>query len=210
MQEFLLGAAAAAGQERQQRAARLSRGSGSGRRGGPGEAYVGLPGLGRQANADVRAPLRLDFQRQGAACGRAAERNADLEVAAVNVTLTEKLIFVEDARRQLRFAERHPGIQAAEAEAVLVHVVAVGHLPAQHQFVAARLRGVAERLLGAQQRRFGGRELRRQHREHQQEQSEHEYFALTHQEEPATLARTQSRYSSSPPNTGTATTSGSS
>jgi hypothetical protein len=51
---------------------------------------------------------------------------------------------------QLRFAEFHCGIEAAETEALLVQVVAVGHLPAQHD-LAVRLGGVAESLLGAQQ-----------------------------------------------------------
>ncbi len=188
-QELALPRAAAAAEEGQQRAAAV-RGAGGcdrcagadghagGRQARSGVAQLGAPGLRRQADADVRTALGLDFDRQGRSGRRPLHRDPDLEGPAMNVPLAEELVLVQDAGRQDRSAEFDGRVQAAEAEAVLVHVIAVGYLPAQYDFPPASLARVTEGLLGAQQSRLGGGGLGRQRREQEQQYSDHGVASL--------------------------------
>ena len=114
-----------------------------------GEAQRGLRLHRHVADADVRAALRSHLQVQGT---RALRRDADAHLLAIDLHLAEELVLVRDARRELGLAEACVRALRIEAEALAVHVVAVGdgemHLD---RTVVQRARREAERLLRLEQ-----------------------------------------------------------
>src|SRR6185436_2824118 len=105
-----------------------------------------------------------------------------------------ELVLVRDALRKLGPAQPLP----VEAEALAIHVIAIGDLEAHFDCAVQRARGEAERLFRLQE------VLRARRAREEQQQNED----AKHQ--PAVSAATQSRYAGSPRSTGTAMISGSS
>ena len=137
------------------RAVGAEQGGGSrGRRGRLGlrrrQAHIGRPILGRVAQTEVRAALQLEQNLDRIGAARALVGQRDVEFAAIDLLLAEKLIVVSFALRESGRTKRHAGRAAVETEALTIEVVTVENVEMQANLVAVGVGRIAKYLLRGQ------------------------------------------------------------
>ena len=130
--------------------------------------------------------MRAGDQRNVLKLSGIFQRQADADRAAINFDPTEGVVIRELARRQLRHAELGLCRFHVKMEAVAIHVVFIGNLPARFQRVRIqRPRGKLESLLRRQQGRHGaGRIAQQEQRQQPVQQGAQVRMTVQHDEMP--------------------------